>query len=480
MPGIFEALPGIEAPVGAISKGLAEMWEGAASEAGPRRRASTRRRSRSISCCTSGSTRTPPTRCTSLRRRSGSRGATRAGSSSSAPSTTTRASPRCARRSTASARSGKSPGDTRCCEFVMLSYPRWARANLENQVSVCLSTDIPLYYWAHRFSESAKLADYRYLLTTARRVLIDSATAPADAIGYAWPKPENVRDLAYARLLPVRQSIGQFLSKFPAAALTGGLKSVTLEHGADLAAEARPPRLGQRPGQGLGRRRAHERHSSCRGAGLVRADIRLRRREGVLVDGGHPRRQGDLRRRLWKRPHGDGGDGRASRAGERPQRGDVLLTLSDLEEGVAALALPKEDVAAEEQVAEGDRAGRLGNADVVQVDPAALDVLAACPFEGLRPLWTRRSVSALPAASTLDFSRGFVGISPATSLKRASVMPSRPPPNMISLALTASSHASCRARSSSPRARAPCGPRGPPGSPRAAPPAPRSRPAPGA
>jgi glucose-6-phosphate dehydrogenase assembly protein OpcA len=134
---------------------------------------------------------------------------------------------------------GKSPGDTRCCEFVMLSYPRWARAHLENQVSVCLSTDLPLYYWAHRFSEAAKLADYRYLLTTARRVLIDSATAPADALNYAWPRPENVRDLAYARMLPVRQSIGQFLGRYPVKALTKGLTSVTLGHGTEVAAEAR-------------------------------------------------------------------------------------------------------------------------------------------------------------------------------------------------------------------------------------------------
>jgi hypothetical protein len=51
---------------------------------------------------------------------------------------------------------GKSKADTRCCEFVMLSYPRSARANLENQVSVCLSTDLPLYYWAHRFSDAAQ------------------------------------------------------------------------------------------------------------------------------------------------------------------------------------------------------------------------------------------------------------------------------------------------------------------------------------
>jgi glucose-6-phosphate dehydrogenase assembly protein OpcA len=134
---------------------------------------------------------------------------------------------------------GKSKGDTRCVEFVMLSYPREARVHLENQVSICLSTDLPLYYWAHRFSESARLADYHYLLTRSKRVLIDSAVAPADALSYPWPRPEIVRDLVYARLLPVRQTIGQFLASYPPAALVSGLKTVTTSHAAELSAEGR-------------------------------------------------------------------------------------------------------------------------------------------------------------------------------------------------------------------------------------------------
>ncbi|HZZ19025.1 MAG TPA: glucose-6-phosphate dehydrogenase, partial [Opitutaceae bacterium] len=111
--------------------------------------------------------------------------------------------------------------------------------HLENQVSICLSTDIPIYYWAHRFSEAAKLADYKYLLNSAKRVLIDSATAPADAEGFAWPKPQNVRDLAFARLLPVRQAIGQFLSRYPAKSIGKGISSVELAHGSELGPEAK-------------------------------------------------------------------------------------------------------------------------------------------------------------------------------------------------------------------------------------------------
>ena len=121
----------------------------------------------------------------------------------------------------------------------MLSYPRAAKSHLENQVSICLSTDLPLYFWAHGFRDPARLADYTYLMTTAKRIIIDSASAPSGALGFSWPRPENLRDLAFARLLAVRQSIGQFLSRYPAEAIAGGLVSVTLAHGARLAAEAR-------------------------------------------------------------------------------------------------------------------------------------------------------------------------------------------------------------------------------------------------
>ena len=134
---------------------------------------------------------------------------------------------------------GKSKSDKRCVEFVMLSYTRRARQFLESQVSICLSTDLPLYYWAHRFSASAKLADYHYLLTNAKRVLIDSAIAPDDAFTYPWPRPENLRDLVHSRLLPIRQSLGQFLSRYPMDALCGGLQTVALGHDAAHAAEAR-------------------------------------------------------------------------------------------------------------------------------------------------------------------------------------------------------------------------------------------------
>jgi glucose-6-phosphate dehydrogenase assembly protein OpcA len=239
MPGIFEALPGIEAPVGAISNGLAQMWAGTASEGrpSPENEQATAIQVNLVLHLGFKTDAADAVRQFEIAVRFSRR-------------YPCRVVVLCPLRDDAGVKEmrakvygectvGRTKDDARCCEFVMLSYPRSARAFLESQVSICLSTDLPLYYWAHRFSDSAKLADYQYLLTTAKRVLFDSATAPADAVGYPWPRPENVRDLAFARLLPVRQAIGQFLSRYPAGALSGGLRSITLAHGADVVAEAR-------------------------------------------------------------------------------------------------------------------------------------------------------------------------------------------------------------------------------------------------
>lgn len=135
---------------------------------------------------------------------------------------------------------GKTRGDLRCCEFVILSYPASARRFLENQVSICFSTDLPVYYWAHNFSSSAKLGAYQYLLGRAKRILLDRSRVPEEDAGDpTWPRPEAVRDLAQARLLPVRQTLGQFLAGFAPAALTDGLRDVVVRHGSARRAEAR-------------------------------------------------------------------------------------------------------------------------------------------------------------------------------------------------------------------------------------------------
>lgn len=133
---------------------------------------------------------------------------------------------------------GKAKDDTRCIEVVALSYPSAARNHLLDQVTVCLSPDLPLYYWAHRFTSSKRLSNYAYLLTRSQRVMFDSAIVAPDALTFAWPKISAVRDLAYSRTLPLRQNIGQFLSRYAPSLIIGGLQQVTIRHRASLAAEA--------------------------------------------------------------------------------------------------------------------------------------------------------------------------------------------------------------------------------------------------
>lgn len=238
MPEIFETLPGIEVPVGSVSRSLAQMWEETAASGGPAPAVDSAKATQANVVLHLGfGTTVEDAReqfQTMLRfsRRYPSRVVVLCPLRRDEGVTEMRA------KVYGECFLGKSKGDTRCVEFVMLSYPVVARARLEDQVSVCLSTDLPLYYWAHRFSEASRLADYTYLLTSAKRVIIDSSIAPAGSLTYPWPRPNAVRDLVYSRLLPVRQTVGQFLARYEPATLVDGLKEVKVTHAPGLAAEA--------------------------------------------------------------------------------------------------------------------------------------------------------------------------------------------------------------------------------------------------
>ena len=239
MPEIFDALPGLEVPVGAIARSLAEMWINTAADGRPAPEADDARATQVNLVLHLGLNTTVEDAARQFEvlvkfsRRYPSRIVVLCPLRTEVPGCEMRA------KIFGECFLGKSRLDKRCVEFVMLSYSRSARPFLENQVSICLSSDLPLYYWAHRFSASGKLADYRYLLGRAKRVLIDSAIAPTDALTYPWPNPAAIRDLVCSRLLPVRQSIGQFLSVYPPATLIDGLKEVTVTHSAPLVAEGR-------------------------------------------------------------------------------------------------------------------------------------------------------------------------------------------------------------------------------------------------
>jgi hypothetical protein len=239
MPEIFDALPGIEVPVDAIAKRLAQMWTDTGADGRPTLEADDAKATQvnfvlhlGLNTTSEDAARQFDT-VVKFSRRYPSRIVVLCPLHADVPEPLIRA------KIFGECFLGKSKSDKRCVEFVMLSYSRAARPFLENQVSICLSTDLPMYYWAHRFSTSGRLADYRYLLSRAKRVLLDSAIAPADALTYPWPNPNATRDLVYSRLLPVRQSMGQFLAAYAPARLTAGLRTITVGHEPKLAAEAR-------------------------------------------------------------------------------------------------------------------------------------------------------------------------------------------------------------------------------------------------
>lgn len=241
MPSIFEVLPGIAVPVGEISKRLARMWSDTAAEGGTAPNPDDAKATQVNFVLHLGLQTTDVDAAAQFQ--------ALVQFSRRHPCRTVVLCPQSADEDQGGMEMrakiygechiGKSKGDRRCVEFVMLNYSQAARGFLENQVSICLSTDLPLYYWAHRFSASAKLADYRFLLGRAKRVLLDSAIAPDGALTYPWPNPTALRDLAYSRLLPVRQTVGQYLAGYAPEVITDGLKRVTLTHGVGLAAEAR-------------------------------------------------------------------------------------------------------------------------------------------------------------------------------------------------------------------------------------------------
>lgn len=123
---------------------------------------------------------------------------------------------------------GKSRREMSCCEAILLAYPRESKNFLENQVSVLLEADLPIYYWIHHFSSAAKVADYFSFLEKCKRVIYDSSLETEGFADIPWPQPEKARDLVFARLLPFRQLTGHFMSSFPPADILSGLERVSL------------------------------------------------------------------------------------------------------------------------------------------------------------------------------------------------------------------------------------------------------------
>ncbi|MCH8475704.1 MAG: glucose-6-phosphate dehydrogenase assembly protein OpcA [Opitutales bacterium] len=123
---------------------------------------------------------------------------------------------------------GKSRREMACCEAIILAYPKESKDFLENQVSILLEGDLPVYYWIHKFTSAAKVPDYFGFLSQCKRVIYDSGIENRDFEKLPWPKGTQVRDMVYARLLPVRQMIGQFMSSFTPEAIVDSLEGARL------------------------------------------------------------------------------------------------------------------------------------------------------------------------------------------------------------------------------------------------------------
>jgi len=241
MTSVFDTLPGLEVPVGGIAQSLARLWEGdpAAGSAGRPGAPSEYRASQMNLVLHIGLPTIPDDGVAQFNaalrftQRYPARILVLCPRAEGGADLTMRA------KIYSECFIGESHREMSCIEAVMLSYPQEHREFLEDQVSIIVEADLPIYYWVHRMSQVNKIATYQWLLRNSKRFLLDTAVSTPEARTYAWPRPDGFRDLVHARLLPVRQSVGQFLSAFAPETIARGLKSVILLCQPAYAAEGR-------------------------------------------------------------------------------------------------------------------------------------------------------------------------------------------------------------------------------------------------
>lgn len=133
---------------------------------------------------------------------------------------------------------GKDLRDLCCCEALMLSYPRGLADHVSHQVSLWLEADLPVYYWLHRVPCESVEGAFSSILKQSRRVIADRSV---DGIAYAGVnglKEGRLHDLAYARTLRIRQTLGQILSSIPSRDLVENLSAVEIMYVEKYAGEA--------------------------------------------------------------------------------------------------------------------------------------------------------------------------------------------------------------------------------------------------
>lgn len=134
---------------------------------------------------------------------------------------------------------GESLREMCCSEALLLSYKPEDCGHLANQVSVWLESDLPTYHWFSGVPSKRIQSYFDNLLVGVRRIVYDSSIETEDLSALEWPDSSRVRDLAKARLLPVRQVVGQYMSGYTIEELCHGLQSVKVTHCGEMSGEGR-------------------------------------------------------------------------------------------------------------------------------------------------------------------------------------------------------------------------------------------------
>ena len=123
---------------------------------------------------------------------------------------------------------GESQREMCCCEALLLEYCPDEPRSLFNQVSVWVESDLPVYHWFHKVPLKDVKNKYLGFVKNSKRVLFDSSVETEDFGEIPTPDSWRIRDLADARMLPLKQAIGQILSPFDPEAIFAGLKDIML------------------------------------------------------------------------------------------------------------------------------------------------------------------------------------------------------------------------------------------------------------
>lgn len=124
------------------------------------------------------------------------------------------------------------------CEALILGYSVNEPENLQNQLTLWLETDLPIYYWFHKVEPHRIINHYLRFSKMVSRVIYDSAIEGDAYQKIDWPRNDMLSDLATARILVIRQSIGQFLSGYPISQLAEKLNAILISHSTKYFAEA--------------------------------------------------------------------------------------------------------------------------------------------------------------------------------------------------------------------------------------------------